>query len=110
MTENADESKSIAEIGNKLVYVLSSAHFERLFFIFFGVSPCSSAPDEEVRAQFFMEELNNGVKLCKLIGALQARVAQGCPSALRQVSQTGGGQKTGSCLRGGGGFGQELCR
>uniref|UniRef100_H3CJQ6 Growth arrest-specific 2 like 3 n=1 Tax=Tetraodon nigroviridis TaxID=99883 RepID=H3CJQ6_TETNG len=39
---------------------------------------------EEVRAEFFMEELDNGVKLCKLIGALQTRVAQSCPSALCQ--------------------------
>lgn len=39
-----------------------------------------------------MEELNNGVKLCKLIGALQAKVAQGCPSALCQVSQMGVGE------------------
>lgn len=42
---------------------------------------------EEVRAEFFMEELNNGVKLCKLIGALQAKVAQSCPSALCKVSR-----------------------
>lgn len=34
-----------------------------------------------------MEELNNGVKLCKLIGALQTKVAQSCPSALCQVSE-----------------------
>ncbi|CAF94467.1 unnamed protein product, partial [Tetraodon nigroviridis] len=40
---------------------------------------------EEVRAEFFMEELDNGVKLCKLIGALQTRVAQSCPSALCQL-------------------------
>lgn len=38
-----------------------------------------------------MEELDNGVKLCKLIGALQARIAQSCPSALGQVSRSGGG-------------------
>lgn len=37
-----------------------------------------------------MEELNNGVKLCKLIGALQTKIAQSCPSALCQVSHTGG--------------------
>uniref|UniRef100_A0A3Q3ADJ4 Growth arrest-specific 2 like 3 n=1 Tax=Kryptolebias marmoratus TaxID=37003 RepID=A0A3Q3ADJ4_KRYMA len=34
---------------------------------------------EEVRADFFMEELNNGVKLCQLVGALQSRVARICP-------------------------------
>lgn len=43
-----------------------------------------------------MEELNNGVKLCKLIGALQTKIAQSCPSALCQVSQTGG-QKIARC-------------
>ncbi|XP_010890934.1 GAS2-like protein 3 [Esox lucius] len=30
---------------------------------------------EEVRAEFFMEELNNGVKLCQLVGALQTRIS-----------------------------------
>uniref|UniRef100_A0A674NRR8 Growth arrest-specific 2 like 3 n=1 Tax=Takifugu rubripes TaxID=31033 RepID=A0A674NRR8_TAKRU len=34
---------------------------------------------EEVRAEFFMEELDNGVKLCKLVGVLQTKVAQSCP-------------------------------
>lgn len=41
-----------------------------------------------MRAEFFMEELNNGVKLCQLIGALQAKVAQSCPSALGKVSRS----------------------
>lgn len=59
---------------------------------FLGVSPCFSAPDEDVRAEFFMEELNNGVKLCKLIGALQAKIAQSCPSDLCQVSRWGGAE------------------
>ncbi len=45
-------------------------------------------PGEEVRAEFFMEELNNGVKLCQLIGVLQTKIAQSCPSALCKVSQT----------------------
>lgn len=45
-------------------------------------------PGEEVRAEFFMEELNNGVKLCQLIGVLQTKIAQSCPSALSKVSQT----------------------
>ncbi|KAL6117052.1 gas2l3 [Pungitius sinensis] len=36
---------------------------------------------EEVRAEIFMEELNNGVKLCQLIGVLQTKIAQTCPSA-----------------------------
>uniref|UniRef100_A0A3Q2YWR7 Growth arrest-specific 2 like 3 n=1 Tax=Hippocampus comes TaxID=109280 RepID=A0A3Q2YWR7_HIPCM len=36
--------------------------------------------EEEVRAEFFMEELNNGVKLCQLIGVLQTKIAQSCPS------------------------------
>ncbi|XP_029486389.1 GAS2-like protein 3 [Oncorhynchus nerka] len=31
---------------------------------------------EEVRAESFMAELNNGVKLCRLIGALQSRISQ----------------------------------
>lgn len=52
-----------------------------------------------------MEELNNGVKLCKLIGALQAKVAQGCPSALCQVSQTGVGEgRKQAAAHGGGGW------
>lgn len=50
-----------------------------LYFIF---------PGEEVRAEFFMEELNNGVKLCQLIGVLQTKIAQSCPSALCKVSHT----------------------
>ena len=45
-------------------------------------------PGEEGRAEFFMEELNNGVKLCELISALKEKVAQSCPSALCKVSQT----------------------
>lgn len=45
-------------------------------------------PGEEVRAEFFMQELNNGVKLCQLIGALQTKIAESCPSALCKVSQT----------------------
>uniref|UniRef100_A0AAQ4P4B3 GAR domain-containing protein n=1 Tax=Gasterosteus aculeatus aculeatus TaxID=481459 RepID=A0AAQ4P4B3_GASAC len=43
---------------------------------------------EEVRAEFFMEELNNGVKLCQLIGVLQTKIAQSCPSAACKVSPT----------------------
>lgn len=42
---------------------------------------------EEVRAEFFMEELNNGVKLCQLIGVLHTKIAQSCPSVLSKVSQ-----------------------
>lgn len=38
-----------------------------------------------MRAELFMEELDNGVKLCQLIGALQTKVAQTCPSALPKV-------------------------
>lgn len=49
---------------------------------------CFIFPGEEVRAEFFMEELNNGVKLCQLIGVLQTKIAQSCPSALCKVSQT----------------------
>ncbi|XP_068611561.1 GAS2-like protein 3 [Brachionichthys hirsutus] len=37
---------------------------------------------EEVRAELFMDELNNGVKLCTLIGALQTKIAQSRPAAL----------------------------
>ncbi|XP_061663292.1 GAS2-like protein 3 [Syngnathoides biaculeatus] len=43
---------------------------------------------EEVRAEFFMEELNNGVKLCQLIGVLQSKIARGCPSALGKLFPT----------------------
>ncbi|XP_071358105.1 GAS2-like protein 3 [Trachinotus anak] len=43
---------------------------------------------EEVRAEFFMEELNNGVKLCQLIGVLQTKIAQTCPSALSKLFPT----------------------
>ncbi|XP_070709814.1 GAS2-like protein 3 [Pempheris klunzingeri] len=42
----------------------------------------------EVRAEFFMEELNNGVKLCQLIGVLQTKIAQSCPSALCKLFPT----------------------
>uniref|UniRef100_A0A3Q4HYX4 Growth arrest-specific 2 like 3 n=1 Tax=Neolamprologus brichardi TaxID=32507 RepID=A0A3Q4HYX4_NEOBR len=31
-------------------------------------------------AEVFMEDLNNGVKLCKLIGVLQTKIAESCPS------------------------------
>lgn len=41
-----------------------------------------------MRAEFFMEDLDNGVKLCELIGLLQTKIAQSCPSALCKVSQT----------------------
>lgn len=37
---------------------------------------------EEVRAEHFMEELNNGVKLCRLIEVLQNIVSQSCASDL----------------------------
>ncbi|XP_061770007.1 GAS2-like protein 3 [Nerophis ophidion] len=40
---------------------------------------------DEVRAEFFMEELNNGVKLCQLIGVLQTRISQSCPSAVSKL-------------------------
>uniref|UniRef100_A0A8C6UB42 Growth arrest-specific 2 like 3 n=1 Tax=Neogobius melanostomus TaxID=47308 RepID=A0A8C6UB42_9GOBI len=40
---------------------------------------------EHVRAEFFMEELNNGVKLCELIRVLQTKVAQSCPSAVDKL-------------------------
>ncbi|XP_068573060.1 GAS2-like protein 3 [Cebidichthys violaceus] len=43
---------------------------------------------EEVRAEFFMEELNNGVKLCQLIGVLQTKIAQSCPSVLCKLFTT----------------------
>uniref|UniRef100_A0A3P8U2M7 Growth arrest-specific 2 like 3 n=1 Tax=Amphiprion percula TaxID=161767 RepID=A0A3P8U2M7_AMPPE len=43
---------------------------------------------EEVRAEFFMEELNNGVKLCQLIGVLQTKIAQSSPSALGKLFPT----------------------
>ncbi|KAM6961966.1 GAS2-like protein 3 isoform 1-T3 [Tautogolabrus adspersus] len=43
---------------------------------------------EEVRVEFFMEELNNGVKLCQLIGVLQTKIAESCPSALCKLFPT----------------------
>ncbi|KAM8908816.1 GAS2-like protein 3 isoform 2-T4 [Spinachia spinachia] len=43
---------------------------------------------EEVRAEFFMEELNNGVKLCQLIGVLQTKIAHSCPSAACKLFST----------------------
>ncbi|XP_027899181.1 GAS2-like protein 3 isoform X1 [Xiphophorus couchianus] len=43
---------------------------------------------EELRAELFMEELDNGVKLCQLIGALQTKVAQTCPTALPKLFPT----------------------
>ncbi|KAM4523225.1 GAS2-like protein 3 isoform 1-T2 [Fundulus diaphanus] len=43
---------------------------------------------EEVRSDLFMEELNNGVKLCQLIDVLQAKVAQSCPTALSKLFPT----------------------
>lgn len=57
-----------------------------VLYVLFCMS--SLSPGEEVRAEFFMEELNNGVKLCQLIGVLQTKIAQSCPSALGKVSQT----------------------
>lgn len=62
----------------KLNNLHCAVHFILLSFHF---------PGEEVRAEFFMEELNNGVKLCNLIGVLQTKIAQSCPSALGKVSQ-----------------------
>lgn len=53
-------------------------------FLFHVLNGCF--PGEEVRAEFFMEELNNGVKLCQLIGVLQTKIAESCPSALGKVS------------------------
>ncbi|XP_039869516.1 GAS2-like protein 3 [Simochromis diagramma] len=43
---------------------------------------------EEVRAEAFMEDLNNGVKLCKLISVLQTKIAESCPSALSKLFPT----------------------
>ncbi|XP_028307132.1 GAS2-like protein 3 [Gouania willdenowi] len=42
----------------------------------------------EVRAEFFMEELNNGVKLCQLIGVLQTKITESCPVALSKLFPT----------------------
>lgn len=93
----------IHKIHHQKSRLLSDCSFLRCFYCdpagFFGVSTCISAPDEEVRAEFFMEELNNGVKLCSLVGVLQTKVAQSCPSALCQVSQAGG-QKIDCCPQG----------
>lgn len=50
-----------------------------------------------MRAEFFMEELNNGVKLCQLIGVLQTKIAQSCPSALGKVSHTAAMKIAGTC-------------
>ncbi|XP_068443065.1 GAS2-like protein 3 [Clinocottus analis] len=43
---------------------------------------------EEVRAEFFMDELNNGVKLCQLIGVLQTKISQSCPAELCKLFST----------------------
>lgn len=43
-----------------------------------------------MRAEFFMEELNNGVKLCQLVGVLQTKVSHSCPAALSKVGVNGG--------------------
>ncbi|KAJ8007140.1 hypothetical protein DPEC_G00114460 [Dallia pectoralis] len=40
---------------------------------------------EEVRAEFFMDELNNGVKLCQLVGALQSRISHNGPSDMGKM-------------------------
>uniref|UniRef100_A0A8C8A607 Growth arrest-specific 2 like 3 n=1 Tax=Oryzias sinensis TaxID=183150 RepID=A0A8C8A607_9TELE len=45
----------------------------------------SSLLGEDVRAEFFMEELNNGVRLCQLIGVLQAKVNQTASPARSKV-------------------------
>lgn len=39
-----------------------------------------------MRAESFMAELNNGVKLCRLIGALQSRISQSGASDIGKVS------------------------
>ncbi|KAI4901749.1 hypothetical protein NFI96_010971 [Prochilodus magdalenae] len=39
---------------------------------------------DEVRAEHFMEELNNGVKLCQLVGILQSKIPQDCLSDKKQ--------------------------
>uniref|UniRef100_A0A8B9KB52 Growth arrest-specific 2 like 3 n=1 Tax=Astyanax mexicanus TaxID=7994 RepID=A0A8B9KB52_ASTMX len=41
---------------------------------------------EEVRAEHFMEELNNGAKLCRLVGILQSKIPEDCLSDKKQVS------------------------
>ncbi|CAL1568749.1 unnamed protein product [Knipowitschia caucasica] len=43
---------------------------------------------EHVRVELFMEELNSGVKLCKLVRVLQTKVAESCPSALAKLFPT----------------------
>ncbi|XP_030621839.1 GAS2-like protein 3 [Chanos chanos] len=35
---------------------------------------------EEVQVEHFMEELNNGVKLCRLVGVLQSKILESCHS------------------------------
>ncbi|XP_023808230.1 GAS2-like protein 3 [Oryzias latipes] len=55
----------------------------------------SSLLGEEVRAEFFMEELNNGVRLCQLIGVLQAKVNQNGPPERSKLFPT----KTVACKR-----------
>ncbi|KAG9280696.1 GAS2-like protein 3 [Astyanax mexicanus] len=39
---------------------------------------------EEVRAEHFMEELNNGAKLCRLVGILQSKIPEDCLSDKKQ--------------------------
>lgn len=56
-----------------------------MFLLFVSLNLPVVFPGEEVRAELFMEELDNGVKLCQLIGALQTKVAQTCPTAPPKV-------------------------
>lgn len=44
-----------------------------------------SSQGEEIRAEHFMKELNNGVKLCRLVKILQSKIPQDCLLDTKQV-------------------------
>lgn len=82
-----DEEKSVGLKSSPERQKWSRVSIFAALLVIRSPSPRLPSPGEEVRAEFFMEELNNGVKLCELIGALQTKVAQSCPSALCKVSR-----------------------
>lgn len=63
----------------KLLYLLwSNSNVDVLFFFFFlGI---------EVKAEQLLEELDNGVLLCQLVGVLQNTIKKSCSSNNIRVS------------------------
>lgn len=45
---------------------------------------------EQVTAECFMEELDNGVKLCRLVGILQSKIPQDSETQVRKEGVTRG--------------------